>query len=106
MSQDTYYGEVLNTPFSAILLHVTAKLTGMKPRMLNQTINNAHIYSNQFDAVNELLEREPQTQESADECQFEFKGETLEDMLEFDNYVLTGYTPNKEKMVNNPDIAI
>lgn len=105
-SQDTYYGEIINSPFYAILLHVTAKLTGMKPRMLNQTINNAHIYNNQFAAVEELLDRPVQNQDEADHCQFEFLGETLEDMFNPELYKLSGYIPLTYPMKNNPDIAI
>ena len=106
MSQDTVLGEPFNTPFYAILLTVVAKISGMKPRLLVQNINNSHIYSNHFDAVNELLfERPVLSQEAADLVQFEFKGDSIEDLCNYDNYVLIGHT-QAPKLNSKTEVAI
>ena len=53
----------LGLPFDsihfAVLTHMLAKCSGLIPGMLWHTINNAHLYENQFEAMKEVIKKEP-----------------------------------------------
>ncbi|HEX7651210.1 MAG TPA: thymidylate synthase [Candidatus Paceibacterota bacterium] len=58
-SCDMFLGVPFNIASYALLLAMVAQVTGKKPGELVMTLNDAHIYHDHFDAVNEQLAREP-----------------------------------------------
>lgn len=58
-SSDLFLGLPFNIASSALLLHIIAKLTGYKPRMLHLYLGDCHIYEPHIDAVKTQLERIP-----------------------------------------------
>lgn len=58
-SGDMPVGVQFNMVQYAALLMMVGHVTGYTPRNLNYAISDAHIYENQHDIVEELLEREP-----------------------------------------------
>lgn len=59
MSNDFGLGTPFNVASAALLLSIVARLTGYTPRKLVITSNDAHIYENHLDMVNEILNRVP-----------------------------------------------
>ncbi len=57
-SQDMLLGNPYDTAGFALLLIILAQKLGYKPGKLTISMSNAHIYENQFSAVEELLSRE------------------------------------------------
>jgi thymidylate synthase len=58
-SADFFLGVPFNIASASLLLHIVARLTGFKPKWVNLTFNDAHIYVNHLDQVKEQLSREP-----------------------------------------------
>jgi len=58
-SADFFLGVPFNIASAALLLHIVAKLTGFKPKWVNLTFNDAHIYVNHLEQVEEQLSRTP-----------------------------------------------
>jgi thymidylate synthase len=58
-SADFFLGVPFNIASASLLLHIVARLTGFKPKWVNLTFNDAHIYVNHLDQVEEQLSREP-----------------------------------------------
>lgn len=58
-SSDVPVGRVYNIAQYALLLSMIAQVTGLKPGRLIVSTGDAHIYGDQFEAVNAILEREP-----------------------------------------------
>jgi len=58
-SCDMFLGVPFNIASYALLLSMVAQVTGKKPGELVMTLNDAHIYHDHFDAVNEQLTRDP-----------------------------------------------
>jgi thymidylate synthase len=58
-SCDMFLGVPFNIASYALLLAMVAQVTAKKPGELVMTLNDAHIYHDHFDAVNEQLTREP-----------------------------------------------
>ena len=56
-SADTPLGLPFNTTQYAVLVHMLAQVTGLKVGLFTHVINNAHIYENQIDGMNEQLSR-------------------------------------------------
>lgn len=57
-SCDLFLGLGFNITSYALLTHFFAKILGYTPRYLSMVLNDAHIYDNHIDAVNELLLRD------------------------------------------------
>jgi thymidylate synthase len=57
-SGDWGLGVPFNTTQYAVLVHLFAQVTNLKPGLLTHVINNAHIYENQIDAIKLQLARE------------------------------------------------
>lgn len=53
-------GIPFNTAQYAILTHLIAQVTGLKPGIFTHFINNAHIYENQMEGMKEHLSRKGQ----------------------------------------------
>jgi len=58
-SADMFLGVPFNIASYALLLHMVAKVTGLKPNEFVHTIGDAHIYLNAVDQVKIQLGREP-----------------------------------------------
>lgn len=58
-SADMFLGVPFNIASYALLLHMVAKVTGLKPHEFVHTIGDAHIYLNAVDQVKIQLGREP-----------------------------------------------
>lgn len=58
-SCDMFLGVPFNIASYALLLSMVAKVTGKVPHELVLTLNDAHIYHDHFDAVNEQIARTP-----------------------------------------------
>ena len=58
-SNDIGLGAPFNVCEAALMLSLTARLTGYVPRWLTYFIGDAHIYENQLDMLYEQLRREP-----------------------------------------------
>ena len=56
-SGDWPLGVPFNTVQYAVLVHLIAQVTGLKPGLLTHTINNAHIYENQLAGIRAQLTR-------------------------------------------------
>ncbi len=57
MSGDVPLGVPFNTTQYAVLIHLIAQVTGLKPGLFTHVINNAHIYENQVEGMKIQLER-------------------------------------------------
>ncbi|MEK9184800.1 MAG: thymidylate synthase [Patescibacteria group bacterium] len=60
-SCDMFLGVPFNIASYALLLSMVAQVVGFTPHECVLTLNDAHIYHEHFDAVNEQLAREPMT---------------------------------------------
>lgn len=56
-SGDMPLGVPFNTAQFAVLTHMLAQVTGLKPGLFTHVINNAHIYENQIDGIKLQLSR-------------------------------------------------
>jgi thymidylate synthase len=89
-SADVFLGVPFNIASYALLTHLVAKMTGLKPGRLILTFGDAHIYTNHIEQVKEQLNRKPKPLPT-----IEIK--TVRDKIEdytFDDIEISGYTPH------------
>ena len=58
-SCDLFLGAPFSVASYALLTHLLAATTGLRPGVLTMFLGNAHVYANHVDQVREMLRREP-----------------------------------------------
>lgn len=58
-SQDLFLGTPFNIASSALFLTLISEITSLKPRYLNMSLGDVHIYESHFQAVSSQIERKP-----------------------------------------------
>jgi thymidylate synthase len=96
-SCDTPIGVPVNITFYALYTMILAKMTGKKPGRLTWSGDNVHIYSNQIEAVKELIEREPRELPTVTIPDFK----SLDDLKDakVDDFILDGYDPHPKIVI-------
>lgn len=89
-SADTFLGVPFNIASYALLLMMTAQVTGLKPGEFIHTLGDAHIYHNHFDQTKELLSREPR------KLPVMTLNPDVRELTEFrfEDFTLSGYDPH------------
>lgn len=90
-SVDVFLGLPFNIASYAALLSLIAKYVGLEPRFLHMALGDCHLYENQIDGAELVLERESRALPKLEvttrvEC-------TLDEVLPSD-FVITGYDPH------------
>jgi len=80
-SCDVPLGFPFNVTQYATLVHLISKATGYKPGNMTWIINNAHIYEDQIDGINEQISRMDQAKEAPEL----WINPEINDFFEFDN---------------------
>jgi len=105
-SVDTFLGLPFNIASYALLAKIIGYITGFKPLAIEGNLKCVHFYDNQYEAVKELLKRNPDTHPNC-----ELVNTTCIDMLEKDidvilndfkisHFKLDGYTSDEEIKVD------
>ena len=93
-SADMGLGVPFNIASYALLTHLIAHVTGLKPGEFIHTIGDAHVYLNHIEPLQEQLKRSPRPfpkifmKDSA-------KSKTNIDDITMDDFMVVGYNPHK-----------
>ena len=88
-SGDTFLGVPFNIASYALLTHLVASVTGLKPLRFVHTLGDAHVYLNHLDQVHEQLKRKPRHRPTLTVN----PGIRDIDGFELSDITLTGYDP-------------
>lgn len=80
-SNDVPLGMPFNVTQYAVLIHLLAHVTGLKPGIFTYVINNAHIYENQIEGIKEQIKR----LDNALPAPKLWINEEIDDFFKFDN---------------------
>lgn len=80
-SNDVPLGMPFNVTQYAVLIHLLAHVTGLKPGIFTYVINNAHIYENQIEGIKEQMKR----LDNALPAPKLWINEEIDDFFKFDN---------------------
>jgi len=89
-SADMGLGVPFNIASYALLTHMIAHVTGLKPGNFIHTLGDAHVYMNHKEPLQEQLSREPK---AFPKIHFARKVESIED-FKFEDFVLKDYKPH------------
>ncbi|MEC2070308.1 thymidylate synthase [Alkalihalophilus marmarensis] len=89
-SADLFLGVPYNIASYATLIHMIARVTGLKVGEFVHTLGDAHIYLNHVDQVKKQLQREPKR---LPELFISSEVEDIDD-FDFDDFKLVGYDPH------------
>jgi len=91
-SADLFLGVPFNIASTALLLHIIAKITKLKPNMMHLHLGDYHVYKEHINAVWKQLERIPRDLPQLEIPDFE----TIEDVekSQFENYKIINYNPH------------
>ncbi len=88
-SADIFLGVPFNIASYALLTHMIAEVTGLKPGEFIHTLGDAHIYSNHLEQVETQLKRVPKT---LPKLEISRKINAIEDFV-YEDFQFTGYDP-------------
>ena len=88
-SADIFLGVPFNIASYALLTHMIAAVTGLKPGDFVHTLGDAHLYANHFDQAREQLARTPV---ALPQLMIRRVPASIDDFT-FDDFEITGYAP-------------
>jgi len=97
-SCDTPIGVPVNITFYALYTMILAQITGKKPGILTWSGDNVHVYSNQIEAVEELVKREPRELPTVKIPEYIKSLDDLAD-AKVEDFILEGYDPHPKLFI-------
>jgi len=101
-SVDTFLGLPFNIASYGLLAKILEKVTGFKAIAIEGTLKCVHFYDNQYDAVKELLKRDPNTHSNCEALLpelldiFETHVDVIFNSYKISDFKLSGYTSDDE----------
>jgi len=101
-SVDTFLGLPFNIASYGLLAKILEQITGFKALAIEGTLKCVHFYDNQYDAVKELLKRDPDTHSNCEALLpqlvdiFETDIDVIFNSYKISDFKLSGYTSDNE----------